>query len=87
MHLIFLGDPQELQRGGAISRQSIEIEGVLFRMGEVVDASGLSPRMRSKLANNPHFKVVEEAASAVSAEADSSAAPAPASRRGKSKED
>lgn len=72
MKLKFIGDPVELQNGGALSRQVIDIEGVLFVMGVATDASGLSQRMRDKLAKNSHFEVV---ADEVPAPAEESAKP------------
>jgi hypothetical protein len=87
MILVFRGDPSELARGGALSRQSITMEGVTFVMGEPRDASALSPRLQAKLRNNNHFEVVADIegeaidvtpAAAGAAEADE-AAEAPAS--------
>lgn len=60
MILVFLGDPQELASGRGLSRQSITLEGVTFVMNEPRDASQLSDKLRAKLANNSHFKVVAE---------------------------
>lgn len=60
MQLIFRGDPLELARGAGLSRQSVTIEGVTFVMGVPTDASGISERMRGKLAKNTHFEVVAE---------------------------
>jgi hypothetical protein len=77
MKLIFRGDPIELERGGALSRQSITLEGVTFVMNEARDASALSPRLVAKLRSNAHFEVVagdEPAASAEAKSAESAAA-------------
>lgn len=60
MKLIFRGDPIELERGGALSRQSITLEGVTFVMNEARDASALSPKLQAKLRTNNHFEVVAE---------------------------
>lgn len=65
MHLIFIGDPAELERGGALSRQSITIEDVVFPVGQAVDASALPEKLLAKLAKNSHFKVVEPVAAEV----------------------
>ena len=65
MQVIFRGDPIELERGGALSRQSITLEGVTFVMNEPRDASALSPKLRSKLRTNNHFEVVAEDDAAV----------------------
>lgn len=67
MKLIFRGDPNELQSGGALSRQSLTLEGVFFPMNVAVDASSLSERLKAKLKNNGHFEVVEDAAPAAPA--------------------
>lgn len=69
MKIIFRGDPIELERGGALSRQSITLEGVQFNMGVPTDASGLSAKLLAKLENNPHFEIVAEAGVAAVAEA------------------
>lgn len=58
MKLIFRGDPIELQRGGALSRQSITLEGVTFVMNEARGASALSPKLLAKLRGNAHFEIV-----------------------------
>lgn len=60
MILVFRGDPQELASGKGLSRQSITLEGVTFVMGEPRDASGLSEKLRAKLAKNNHFEVVAD---------------------------
>ncbi len=60
MKLIFRGDPIELERGGALSRQSITLEGVTFVMNEARDASALSPKLLAKLRGNAHFEIVAE---------------------------
>jgi hypothetical protein len=60
MKLIFRGDPIELERGGALSRQSITLEGVTFVMNEARDASAISPRLLAKLRGNAHFEIVAE---------------------------
>lgn len=60
MYVVFRGDRIELERDGGLSRTSITIEGVTFRLGERTDASGLSPKAQAKLANNHHFEVVAE---------------------------
>lgn len=79
MFLKFIGDPLELERGGGLSRQSITLEGVTFRMGVAEDASSLSPRLQAKLRTNAHFEVVEESP-AVEVE---EPAPKPAPKAGK----
>lgn len=58
MLVIFQGDPIENAKGGGLSRTSLVIEGVLFPLGQMVDASSLSARMKQKLQNNPHFEVM-----------------------------
>lgn len=60
MIIVFRGDPQELASGKGLSRQSITLEGVTFVMNEPRDASGLSERLRAKLAKNNHFEVVAD---------------------------
>lgn len=60
MKLIFRGDPIELERGGALSRQSITLDGVTFVMNEARDASALSPKILAKLRGNAHFDIVAE---------------------------
>lgn len=75
MIIIFRGDPAELERGAGLSRQSIELEGVVFPMGVAVDASSLSERLQSKLRTNNHFEVVE-AAKALEVRGDAPAADA-----------
>lgn len=75
MKLIFRGDPIELERGGALSRQSITLEGVTFVMNEARDASALSPKLLAKLRGNAHFEIVAEE---VSPAAGIVEAPAPA---------
>lgn len=60
MKLIFRGDPIELERGGALSRQSITLEGVTFVMNEARDASALSPKLLAKLRGNAHFEIVAD---------------------------
>lgn len=76
MKLKFIGDPLELERGGALSRQNITLEGVTFRMGVVEDASMLSPRLQAKLRSNSHFEVVEESPAVNVVEAAPAAKPA-----------
>jgi hypothetical protein len=58
MQVKFIGDPAETAKGGGLSRTSLEMFGIVFAMGEVVDVSALSGVQRSKLAGNPHFEVV-----------------------------
>jgi hypothetical protein len=60
MQVIFRGDPIELERGGGLSRTSITLEGVTFKLGVPTDASGLSPKLQGKLSTNNHFEVVAE---------------------------
>lgn len=64
--LVFRGDPIELERGGALSRQSIALEGKSFALNEPRDASELSPKLLAKLRTNSHFEVIEVAALAPS---------------------
>lgn len=68
MKLKFIGDPIELANGGGISRQTIEIEGVLFVMGQPRDCEGISQRMLGKLMNNTHFELVADESPAPAAE-------------------
>lgn len=74
MQVIFRGDPIELERGGGLSRTSIDAYGVHFVMGEPVDVSSLTDVQKRKLANNPHFEVVAEGGVAVVDEATEPAA-------------
>ena len=67
MQAVFKGDPIEWANGGGLSRTSIVIEGVLFPMGQPVDASALSEKTKAKLANNPHFEVLSAVAQPASA--------------------
>ena len=60
MQVIFRGDPIELERGGGLSRTSITLEGVTFKLGVPTEASGLSPKLQGKLRTNNHFEVVAE---------------------------
>lgn len=61
MLVIFRGDPNEYEKGEGLSRTSITIDGVLFPMGQAVDASTLSPKQKEKLGRNPHFEVLGDA--------------------------
>lgn len=61
MLVIFQGDPIEHAQGGGLSRTSVTIDGVLFPMGQAVDASALSPKQKEKLGRNPHFEVLGDA--------------------------
>ena len=87
MFIRFLGDPIELARGGGLSRTSIEVSGLVFKMGEPVDVSALPAAAQAKLAGNPHFEIVA-GATAVAAEAadvasEDIALPAPSPKKSK----
>jgi len=56
------GDPTEVSRGGGLSNTSTNVFGRVFRMGDVVDVSDLSPVFQKKLAGNPAFQVMESVA-------------------------
>lgn len=80
MIIIFRGDPIELERGGALSRQSITLEGVTFPLDKPTDASGLSQKLQAKLRVNNHFEVVEQSDEAAPSPSPEAAEPARAAR-------